>query len=101
MPSSSGPPRAQWFLLDRQFDWNTSGLLEAIFNGNWQAVQGSASGQGVSMSSTGVQDMRLAVDGQKDCVAWAAERDGIEQVYVREYNGSQWQFLEAPTMVMR
>ncbi|MFN8742342.1 MAG: right-handed parallel beta-helix repeat-containing protein, partial [Pirellula sp.] len=67
--------------------------LKRFSSGSWQAIQGSASGLGVSISSTGVQDMRLAVDNQKIALAWTAKRDGIEQVYVREYNGSQWEFL--------
>ncbi len=93
MPSSSGPLLAQWFLGSTVRLEHLRSTLKRYANGSWQAVQGSASGQGVSMSSTGVQDMRLAVDNQKIAIAWAAKERWNRAVYVREYNGSQWQFL--------
>jgi Ca2+-binding RTX toxin-like protein len=71
----------------------TTQVFARRFDGsNWVAM-GSASGSGVSAAPTAVSNLAVTTDGTRVAVAWAREVAGLRQVYVKEFNGANWQGL--------
>ncbi len=63
-------------------------------NGTWVPLGlGSASGNGVSASTTSVADLALTSDGNDVAVAWSQNRGGRTQIYLRQYDGATWSGL--------
>ncbi len=83
--SSSGPVVA-W--LDRSAGWPQ--VMVARFDGAaWQSLGIPAA----NPEHTELSELAIAVDGTKIAVAWTQVVGGIEQIYVREYSGGQWNEL--------
>ncbi|WP_372898299.1 NosD domain-containing protein, partial [Stieleria sp.] len=61
------------------------------FDGSqWIELAGSASGSGVSGSSTEVSSVAVAADGNRIAVAWTQQLADQSQIYAKEFNGSTW-----------
>jgi hypothetical protein len=73
---------------------STNVYVKRFSGGAWSALGlGSASFAGVSNSSVSVQDLALATDGNKVAATWTVPVAGINQVELREFNGTFWQEL--------
>ncbi|HMC10336.1 MAG TPA: hypothetical protein VKH44_03565, partial [Pirellulaceae bacterium] len=88
---AAGGPVVAW--LDR-----TGGVANVYvrqFSGEqWNPLGGgSASGSGVSLSTSDVSELALATDGAKVAVAWRQSVSGVGEIYLREFSGGSWQAL--------
>ncbi|MEZ6109560.1 MAG: hypothetical protein R3C99_00695 [Pirellulaceae bacterium] len=58
----------------------------------WVGLGGSETGS-VSAATSDVSQLAVATDGTKIAVAWTQAIGGIDQFYLREFDGSDWQQL--------
>ncbi|MCA9210520.1 MAG: hypothetical protein KDA55_19315, partial [Planctomycetales bacterium] len=60
---------------------------------NWVGLGGSETGSGISAATSDVSQLAVATDGTKIAVAWTQAIGGVDQFYLREFDGSDWQQL--------
>ncbi len=75
-------------------DHNSSGYqvyLKKWDGTAWQELGGSASGSGISGSTTNSETPVLALDGSGNpMVAWKETVSGFSRIYLKNWNGSSW-----------